>query len=238
MTVHTTTRLSVLATLGVAVSGMFAPAAHGAFVFPDWDRPADDTTALETRTTYQHWADFLGSPAGPNAPDAADLTPAGTADLFDAAHPASGSFTTSGGNIYSPSGVIEPRIVVPGFDEEDRTLVTRFQIQLRTWGQDIDTDDVLLNGDSVTDLPDLEYTELDREAQEGGGFPADIVAHRWIFTAPFTAEAFHIDFGYGVTSSSLMEASVDTQVIPEPASLALLGLGCLVALTRRTRHRT
>lgn len=228
---------------------------HAAFVAPtDWVRPTTPIQASFDKTTYQEWQRFT-STSGPNAPSDGTSSDTGSgnnlandglfyvnpndqvvvsiddANAYDRASSTSNAFVTGGGNIYSPGGVIQPRVVLAGFDQPD--ALVHFMVQVRTLGSLIDTDFLSVNGVPWTDLPGSHaYQQL--YSLPLGGFGGALVDHLWTFSAP-DAPSFQIDFGWGVTSVSLDVIAVDTySVVPEPASLAIVGL--LVPMLLR-RHR-
>lgn len=102
----------------VCASVGVASIASGQYVTPTtaddgWDR------GVTPFSTFADW-DFFSSPFGPNAPQAETVVgtiPVGAPsfDAFDLSAATSGSFISSGGNIYSFGGVITPETVSPGF---------------------------------------------------------------------------------------------------------------------------
>lgn len=229
---------SVVALL--VLGGLTAAEAHAAFITPSgWTRPANDGQAATDLTTFQHW-DVLGTsgsdPALLKAPDLAEINPSGAATVHDAAAPASGAFITSGGNLYSFADVIKPQAVVPGYAAPGSK--TEFLVQLRTQGQNIDTADLKLGGVLVSTLPGFSYTELSNVSL--GGFGGFLIDHAWTFTAPADLASFTLDFGWGVTSSSFDQLSVDTHLtaVPEPASLAMVALGAIGIAVAACKART
>jgi len=202
-----------------------ATGAQAAFILPSWTRPANDAQALADKTTYQHWDLFQSTTS--NAPDVApEVNPNGLANAFDSAAPGSGSFIT--GNIYSFSGVIKPRAVVPGYNVSGNTLTVLAQLQ--SWGNAIDTGDIKVNGVDATTLPGYSYTALSSTNDPQGL----IVQHAWTFQVP-DAASIQIDWGWGVTSSSFTELIVDTRSVPEPAGLGVALLAGAGILFRRNR---
>ncbi|MEO0587774.1 MAG: dockerin type I repeat-containing protein [Planctomycetota bacterium] len=188
-----------------SVALIVAPAVHAAFTTPSWTRPADTSQATTDGTSYQQW-EIFSSPGGPNTP-VDDFNPAGTADFFDA-NPTSGAFIASSGNIYSSSGVINPTAVVPVVNAN-----TEFLVQVRSFGQLIDTADITVNGTPITSLDGFGYAELFREDTTFLGFPAAVIDHAWTFTAP-AASSYTIDWAWGVTSSSVDRVAIDTRAVP------------------------
>ncbi|HWP40307.1 MAG TPA: hypothetical protein VNL70_05230 [Tepidisphaeraceae bacterium] len=224
-------RASKLVACGVVGIGLIVGGtAPAALISPPWTRPGNDAQASADRTSYQHWNNFT-STSGPNAPDVAEINPNGTADAFDSAAAVSGSFVTSGGNIYSPANVIKPRVIVPGYALPDHE--TRFVVQVISQGATIDTADLRLDGVPVSSLPGYGYTELSRTAL--GGFGGFKIEHAWTFTAPADASSFQLDWGWGATSASLDQIAVDTFAVPVPEPLAGMAVALLVPLLRRNR---
>jgi hypothetical protein len=220
------------------IFGVFSCAlpCRGAFIGPEWGRPTDDLQALAGRSTYQSWNSFSGASAG-NAPDVGEVNPNGVADAYDAGAPASGSFVTGSGNIYSPAGVIKPRAVVPSFGDAD--AVTEFLVQVATFGSEIDTGDLRVNGVPASTLPGYSWRELSRVIVGGGGPGSGaMVEHAWTFVAP-EAASFQLDFGWGVTSASLDRISIDTRTSPAPepgGALVLITAGAVTVARRRRRR--
>lgn len=208
-------------------------AASADLVPTGWVRPTNDTEASDTLTTYQHW-DNLGTTGQPTnvgiVPDIAEINPNGFATVIDSASPGSGSFFTSGGNIYSFSGVIKPEVALPGFATGN---LVNFWVQLTTQGSDIDVNDFTLGGTLVNTLSNYNYTEVSRVPL--GGFGGAKVEHLWEFTAPSDLASFDLGWGWGVTSSSLDILIIDTQVVPEPSSLLAFGMVGVGLLLRRRR---
>jgi len=215
----------------VCIGLMACTAAPAALLPPPWTRPGSDAQAIADRTTYQHWNSFT-STTGPNPPDVAENNPNGTADAFDSAAPASGSFITSGGNIYSPNTVIKPRVTVPGYALSDHE--TRFLVQVISQGGQIDTTDLWLDGVPVSSLPGYSYTELSRTVL--GGFGGFKIEHAWTFTARADASSFQLDWGWNVESASLDQIAVDTFAVrvPEPSMWVAANAVVAVLLVCRT----
>lgn len=215
-----------------------AASATAAFQDPAWPRPTSDAEAAAGLTTFQHWDRFT-SVSGPNAPDVAEVNPNGVANAFDAAAPGSASFLT-GGNIYSITGIIKPRIEVPLYPES-ASATTFVQLQLQVTGIEINTDDLTVNGTPLAQIVGADYTELSRvdmgQAQFPGAPPFTIwmIQHKWTF-AVNDASSLLIDFGWSVPSASLQEILLDTQsIVPEPATLSIFA-GAALILARRNRR--
>lgn len=201
------------------------------FIVPDtgtygWDRGSS------AFSTYAEW-DVFASPAGPNAPDVGSFVggtlPGSAADfnVFDAGAPDSGSFITSGGNIYSFSGVVSPQIEFGGFGIGPGNFTTVL-LQVRTLGNEVDMDTVRLN---ETIAPD-EIVELDRVTL--GGFGGVQVDTLFTFQLDGNLDSYTINFDALGSSMSLDRVALDTfTFVPAPGSAALLALGGVLASRRR-----
>ncbi|HWB53012.1 MAG TPA: PEP-CTERM sorting domain-containing protein [Tepidisphaeraceae bacterium] len=199
----------------------------------EWTRPADNTQAIASLTTYQEW-DGFNSAAGPNAPTAAANPNAGTPDAYDAAAASDGAFLIgSPGDIYSFGAVIKPVVIVPGYNIAGDQL--NVQVEIQSYGSLISVDDLNVNGIPATSLDNYSHTEVYNDGGADNGFGVAYTADEvWTFSLPDTA-LLDISWGWDVESSAWQVASVDTQSapLPEPASLALLILGAI--LIRRKR---
>lgn len=214
--------------LSALVLVLAAGQVSASFITPVWTRPSANPQAAADQTTFQHWNVFSLA-SGPNAPDVAEVNPNGAADAFDAAASVSGSFITSGGNIYSPTGIIKPRAIVPGYDIAGNQLSVLVQVESQ--GAEIDAPDLRVDGVPASTLSDYSYNELSRVAL--GGFGGFKIEHAWTFTIPDAAST-QIDWGWGVVSASVGQILVDTRsvAVPEPSSLACLALAGMAALRR------
>ena len=207
-----------------------ASSSSAAFIVPDtaayaWDR------GLTAQSTYAEW-DVFSSPAGPNAPDVGSFVggvlPAG-APAFNAfdANEGSGSFITGGGNIYSFSGIVSPRIEFGGFGLGD-AYQTTVLLQVRTLGTEIDQATVRLNGTIAASS----VVELARDSL--GGFGGAQVDTLFRFDLTGNLGSYTIDFDALGTSLSLDRVAIDTfTVVPAPGVLALAGVAGLFAPRRR-----
>lgn len=219
---------------GLAIAGLALPAS-AEFITPDadtfgWDRGA---TGL---TTYAEW-DYFTSPSGPNRPDVGSFlgdtlaVGASAFNVYDSNFPASGSFITGGGNIYSPSGVIIPRIEFGGFGLGEG-FVTTILLQVRTLGTEFDVSSMLLNG---TVAP-TSIVELDRIELGGfGGYQVDSLIR---FDVVGSLASNEISFEAMESSMSLDRVAIDTftTAVPAPGAVALAVLAALGGATSRRRH--
>jgi PEP-CTERM motif len=169
----------------------------------------------------------------------------GTPNAFNS-DPAAGanSFLTSGGNIYSPSAIVSPRITIPnnidGITGNQIDGVTNFVLQIRTLGlPDLSsfrlTDPV--SGSLLS--PTSPITELGTLSFNNGFGTSTYYDHLVRFQATGNADLYQIDFTSAGTSLSLDRIAVDTffspTAVPEPSSLVLMGLASLIAFRRRVR---
>lgn len=230
--------------------------AQAAFVAPaSWVRGVDPGS------TYQEW-DVFTSTTGPNAPNspgvppaavvaAAPFNPNGVADAFDTA---GGSFVTGGGNIYSPTAIVDVDVLVPNYAAGAATWTTVL-LQTRTQGNSIDPAGVRLSGPGGTLAP-VDSALL--FVQPLGGFGGNLEDRWFEFIVPGNAASYLLEFAGAASSVSVDKISVDTvwtsaanplrdpnPVVPEPRAgvLAILAAGVSLGLaywrsTRRTRNMT
>jgi len=174
---------------------------------------------------YAQWEVF-SSPSGPNAPDVGvfvggDLPPAAPGfDAYDAAWETSGSFITSGGNIYSFSAPIEPRVELPGFGLGGG-FNTTVVLQVRTLGSEPDLDSFLLNGS----IEPVEVTELFRDDLGGGPFGGTLLDTLVRFEVQGDLSAYDIDFVAAASSMSLDRVAIDAYASSAPCAADLDGDG-------------
>ncbi len=213
-------------------------------VGPSWTRPTTNTEASNTLTTYQQWDSVLSTgtstPAGPNAatslvnPNSAGSL---TDNVWDTSYPSDGAFA-AGTDIYSFSGVITPEIDVAGYGVAGNVL--NVQVEVQSFGSVIDTSLLTVNGVAASSLTGYSTSEAynDGGSDFGGLGTAFLIDNVWTFQTT-DASQLKLNFGWGVTSAALQGIIVDTKSVPaapvpEPASMAALGLGA-VALIRRRR---
>ena len=229
-----------------------------------WDRP----TVSGGPATFQAWESFA-STTGPNAPQTVfgagtgnpsavttgtggsglgfgggagatwnAINAAGVANIFNTS---GDSFLTSGGNIYSPTGIVTPRIFVPNnIDNSVGNQIfgsTYLTLQVRTQGSLPD-----LNSFRLTDpvsgslVAPRSISVLATQVLGGfGGTLQDTIAN---FLVAGNADLYQIDFSAGSSSLSLDRVAVDTHYsstssIPEPSSLALLSVVAIFGSIRR-----
>lgn len=234
-------------------------AAQADFYIPlTWTRP----TATGTNATFQGWESFT-STTGPNAPQVVNgpgfggagswspINSGGVANVFDPGAPANGSFITSGGNIYNPAALVNPRAIVPNVTAGTGTGWTTLIFQVRTQGNALDLSSALLNGTVIPVSSAIVYTE------PLGGFGGTLRDY-WIqFQVPGNAASYQFDINAVESSVSLDRFAVDTvwdptatnqseaffelipgSAVPEPSTWALIGLvgiGAGVVSYRRKR---
>lgn len=144
---------------------------------------------------------------------------AGVFNVFDTG---TASFLTSGGNIYSPTGLVQPQVDIPSFGL-GAGYSTTILVQVRTLGTEADSASVNLNGT----LPSS-TTELLRESLGGfGGFRIDTL---YRFDVVGNAVSYDFNFSSQGTSMSLDRVAVDAfAAVQSPGAVAVGG----VAFERR-----
>lgn len=148
---------------------------------------------------------------------------------------APGAIVLGSGNIYNLAGVSDFTLSYSGGGPVGAVV-----LQVRTSGTELDYGAVSLNYGSGS----LSATrvELDRSAFGTPGVPGPQgfnVSSAWEWNlAPLNVSTYTIQFSAAEDSLSLDSLTLDTQVVPEPETLALaaLGLGALM-LTRWRRIR-
>jgi len=213
--------------LAALVSSVSFATANAAFTTPSWTRPADNVAAAATQTTYQEW-DIFSSVLGPNAPDVANVNPNGVANVYDSGAPMNGAFITLD-NMYSASGSLKPRAIVPGYNTPGNTVDVLVQIFVQ--GLDININSLTVNGTPANTLAAYNYQELSRIPLGGPGGAA--VEHLWSFTLPSDAAAIQLDWNWGTPHSMFDRIAIDTHSTPEPGSLAMLAIGAAMIVRRR-----
>lgn len=217
--------------IAVAAVLSSAPVFAVPFTAPSWATSSTPlATAVDENRTYQQW-DIFNSAAGPNSPLTYNINPyttaANAANAFDSAAPGSGAFVTSGGNIYSPTGIIKPRALVPLANLSGNVENVTVEISLGAGSQAITPTDFTVNGAAVSTLSNYVFTDNTDAA-------SSTQRYLYTFTIPDIA-TLQLDWGWDVTSGSLDAIAIQTQSVatPEPASLALLGIGGAALLRRR-----
>lgn len=242
--------------LSIAVIVLTALSLRADFIAPTaanfgWERP----TVVGGTATFQAWETFA-SLAGPNAPQTVfgTGTPASTVTytppatnnqafggdagtIWNTINPGvpnvsitgTGTFfLTSGGNIYSPTDLVAPRIVIPnnidGVTGSNPNGSTTLLLQLRLLGETFNPVTMRLD-DTIepTSATLLAMTSL-------GGFGGTLRDYAIRFDVPGNADQYTISFTATGPSMSLDRIAVDTNwnatAVPEPA-LALLLLAFL-----------
>lgn len=156
-----------------------------------------------------------------------------------------GAFITSGGNIYNAGAPASFSVVVPEADVPATPHNITAIVQIKTQGTELDLSSVLLNG-----LAPVATQELERIAL--GGFGGEKISTWFLFNVPYASfgdfdtlsDDLTLTFNATGAHMSLDELAIDTAIqpfgyyaeptpVPEPSSLALLGLGAAALLRRR-----
>lgn len=216
-----------------------------------WTRPTSASNAASSLAAYAEWDGFAVSSAT-NAPTgnsyfSSNLTSIPRAG--DSSSSTSGSFiiangtannayysNASTGDIYSFSGVIKPQITMPTYNVAGNHL--NVLVQVEQDGQQIDTSQLTVNGILASTLPNYGVTETYTDGGTQSGFgTAYTNDYAWTFTLPDDPSSLELDFGWGVTSSALTSAVIDTQSssspVPEPVSVGLMIVPAFMLLGRR-----
>ncbi len=240
-------RNSVSSIFVTGISGILlaASVSEAAFGTPSWTRPTTVGQATTDGTTHQQWNFFSDDDINTTSiedgvPDVANTNPNGNATVFE---PGNG-FVTGGGNIYSPTGILNLTFNIPTTDIGGG--VTKFLLQIKTLGSELvysnhpntpivnDFSQFTIDGIAISTLPDFSYAELSRVAL--GGMGGNGVEHAFTFTLPSTAASHVLNYKPLFSSTSQDIVSIDTQVsLPEPASMGLLGLGAIALIRRRSK---
>jgi hypothetical protein len=214
-----------LVTCGLLTAWNLSTPAWADFVVPSSGDPRFGWEVGDPNTTHVEWDVFTVPYLGPNFPDVAGGPPSSLTQIgTDTAFP------TTGGNIYSPSGVVAFTTNI------DTSMLfgvsTQVIAQIGTIGTELDYGSILLNNQT----PD--YTEeLFREPFPGfGGFVVDYLAS-WDLDSP--QPSYTLDFAASGSSTSLAALRVDAfAAIPEPTSFAaLFGSTMCLLVRRRSRRR-
>jgi hypothetical protein len=223
---------------------------HAALIAPSsWVRGVDPSS------TYQEW-DIFNSPAGPNPPNSPGV-PAGSTvaaapfnsnGVANVVETSGASFRTGGGNIYSPSAIVDVDVTVPNFAAAAATWTTVI-LQTRTQGSSLDVGSVRLTSPAGTVSP-ADSALLFTQALGG---PGGTLEDRWFqFVLPGNAAAYTLEFAGAETSVSLDKVSVDTvwttaatalqdpNPVPEPAAgtLAFIAGSAIAGLAAIRRRRS
>ena len=236
--------------VAAGVVGLASAPAEAAFTAPDaWTRG-------DGGTTYQAWDVFNDDDASTanmiedSSPDVAGYTNAnGTPEVVE--NGGNGAFLTSGGNIYSFSGATSFTVTVPEADVPVPAHDVTAIVQTKTLGTELDYSSVKMNGLSPVDSAELSRSAL------GGQFGGSDVESWFLFNIPYAdfgdgagpdVEDLTLTFNAAGSSMSLDRLAIDTAIkpggfynepnpVPEPASVALVGLGAALLVGGRRRHQ-
>jgi hypothetical protein len=253
--------MSLLTLAPAARADFIVPTIAGGYA---WNRP----TVTGTAATFQAWDTFTtpagpnaaqsvmgagtGDPAtmstglanllkgygGDSAASWTTVNSGGTPNVFDTSAPDNGAFITSGGNIYSFSAAVTPRIEIPnnidGVAGNNPDGTTTLLFQLRTQGSTPDLSQLLLTDPiSGTIVPATSVVVLGSTPAGMGGTITDRLL---TFTVPGNADLYTFNFNTGGSSVSLDRIAIDTywNPVPEPACLGLALLFVTAVRGRRT----
>ena len=183
---------------GSASAGFIAPQDYGM-----WTRGA-------AGTTYQNWDGFQ-NPL-PDAPDI-DQNPTGVATATTA-----GGFVAGSGNLYNMGGGQTITVSVPGYSPVGHT--TSVLLQVKTLSNSIDAASLTFGG-----VNSYAYThEISNVTVSTAYGPAAEIETLFTFHGLPSSSSFDITFN-SPAHASIMGIAVDTNVVPEPGTAALLGMG-------------
>ena len=158
-----------------------------------------------------------------------------------------GAIAVGSGNAYSPFAPLSFTSILPtGAGASNTRIVAQFQ----TGGSELDYDSILLSRDSLIAGTIAPTFVMETGRSTLGGFGGDVVDYLALWDLAESQEEYRIDFEAASSSLSLQEFHVDTftsenafvsptviSAIPEPSSLAVLGLVSGYAITWRRRRR-
>ena len=222
-----------------------ASAATAAFLTPNSTAPVfDEWTRGAANSVYAEWDVFTQANGGVNNPDVGQSGVTGATVVQDNA--ATFAIVTSGGNIYSFAGPTSFDVTVPGYGLGAGST-TRIVAQIATQGNPLQPSSLQMtysNGGSITTPPTALY---DRGLIVDGA----ISRNEWLAVwdiAGFNPSSSVIEFASSTSSMSLDKVAVDSYTkvgnfaalpaaIPEPTSLALIGLAAIGQLVCGRRRR-
>ncbi len=205
-----------------------------------WSRPASNTAATGTDTTYQEWDGFT-SATDSSAPSVIDNpNNAITTAASDSSSATDGAFLIGSprGDIYSFSDVIHPQVVIAGYGIPGNDV--NVVVELQSWGTIDDAPGLLVDGVSASSLAGYSYNQISSVDVDAGFGPSPVIDQEWTFALP-DAASLELDWTWGSVSTAFQDLSVDTQSVPapapEPASLGVLGVGAALLMGRRLRGK-
>jgi hypothetical protein len=186
-----------------------------------------------TNTTYQGWDRMFATPlvgtpiapntsSSPNEVDADPQNPYGTSTLTTTL---AGAFSTSGGNIYNPTGATAFSLAIPNASLGSG-FQTNFLIQVRASTGLFDFDSFQINGTPISSLANYSVQLLDRFIYGSGFGDTAALDYKLEFSLPGNSALDTITFGSAGPGLSFDKLSVDTNIsaVPEPSSFILAGI--------------
>ena len=198
-------RLGLNEKIAVVLPLVLAGAVSAEPVLPTLWTPGD------AGSTAQAWDIFQSTTA--STPDVLNLNPNGTATAYDDNAPGNGAFITSGGNIYSFSGVVAPSADIPHYGSAGGNFTTVL-VNFTTYGEVTNiTTATLTDGTTTFDYTNAVLTDEDTTNLGQGGYEQDF----WVqFNVPGSAASYTFHAEASGSSLSLNEFRVDTFTSADP----------------------
>jgi len=144
-----------------------------------------------------------------------------------------GAFVTGTGNIYNMPSASAFSVSYSGSSPSGLVV-----FQTRTFGTELDYAGLRLNfngGSSVASRTETDRVAVGEPGQPGSGFFVSS-AWQWDLTS-LNVSSYTISFSAAEPSLSFDSTSLDTQVVPEPSTMALLAAGAAAVILGFRRKR-